>query len=117
MAIEQSRRTQLACKIVDLRKLRSSPRTRIGRLESPAAAEDVDSRVQMAKIKTWGEQKQKATRLEQQLKVYHREASILASLSHVNYIHLQISSAACLHPCSQTSSALRKFTLQIIQCL
>jgi hypothetical protein len=87
MAIEQSKRTQLACKIVDLRKLKTAPRATTGRLESPAAAEDVDSRVQMAKIKSWATQKQKENRLAQQLKVYHREATILASLSHVSYCH------------------------------
>ena len=84
MAIEQSTRTQLACKIVDLRRLKSSPRTKIGRLEIAAAAEDVDSRVQMAKIKSWGERKQREAHLKQQLRIYHREATILASLSHVS---------------------------------
>jgi hypothetical protein len=89
MAIEHSGRTQLACKIVDLRKLKFTPRGTIGRWECPAAAEDVDSRVQMAKIKSWAARKQNETRLEQQLQVYHREASILASLNHVRGIHMQ----------------------------
>lgn len=96
MAIEQSRRVQLACKIVDLRKLRLPPQTRTGRLESPAAAEDVDSRVQMTKIKSWAETKQKERCLEQQLKACHREASILTSLDHVSKCYGLISSAVML---------------------
>ncbi len=96
MAVEQSRRIQLACKIVDLRRLKFAPRTKIGRLESAAAAENVDSRVQMAKIKSWAERKQKESRLEQQLRVYHREARILASLSHVSGYNMQVSSDAML---------------------
>jgi hypothetical protein len=84
MAIEQSRRTQVACKIIDLRKLKVAPRTKINKLESATAADDVDIRVQMAKIEPWAERKQKENRLEQQLRIYHREASILASLSHVS---------------------------------
>ena len=84
MAIEQSRRRQLACKIVDLRRLKFPARPRIGRLETAAAAEDVDSAAQLVKIKSWAERKQKENCLEQQLKVHHREATILASLSHVS---------------------------------
>jgi hypothetical protein len=91
MAIGQSRRTQLACKIVDLRKLKSSPRMQIGRSERAAAAEDVDSQVQMAKIKSWAKRKQNESRLVQQLKVYYREARILASLSHVRSSYQQSS--------------------------
>jgi hypothetical protein len=84
MAIEQSSRTQVACKIVDLRKLKSAPPGKVGGLERAAAANDADSRVEMAKIRPWAERKQKESRLEQHLRIYHREASILASLRHVS---------------------------------
>jgi hypothetical protein len=83
MAIEQFQRKQLACKIVDLRKLQSPSRMAFGRWEQPAAAEDIDSRPQLAKVKSWG-QKQKDSRLEEKLKTYYREADILASLNHVS---------------------------------
>ena len=83
MAIEQSNRTQLACKIVDLRKLRCAPLAGVDRVESPAAAEEVDTRIQIAKVKSWAERKQRKGRIEQELQVYYREASILASLNHV----------------------------------
>ncbi len=84
MAIKQSRRTQLACKIVDLRRLKVAPRAQIRKFETTAAAEDVDSQRQLAQIKLWAEGKQAENHLEEQLKVYHREASILAALSHVS---------------------------------
>jgi hypothetical protein len=83
MAIEQFQRKQLACKIVDLRKLQSPSRMAFGRWEQPAAAEDIDSRPQLAKVKSLG-QKQKDSRLEEKLKTYYREADILASLNHVS---------------------------------
>ena len=57
MAVEQTARRQLACKVVDLRKLR--PKTFIGRRERPAAAEDVDDRFQMRKILDWAEKQKK----------------------------------------------------------
>lgn len=84
MAIARSTRTQLACKIVNLRKLKCLQAPRARWSESAAAAEDVDNEVEMARIRSWASRKQKETRLEQRLKVYHREASILASLSHVS---------------------------------
>jgi hypothetical protein len=91
MAIEQSRHAQLACKIVDLRRLKSSPQTTLGRSDSAAAAGAFSNRVQMANIKPWAERKHQENRFEQQLRVYHREASILASLSHVSKSHSSIS--------------------------
>lgn len=83
MAIKQSRRTQLACKIVDLRRLSVAPRTQASKCESRAAAEDVNCWGQKDKIKRWAEKEQNENHLEGQLEVYHREASILAALSHV----------------------------------
>ena len=83
MAIEQSQRTQLACKIVDLRKLESPGRPEFQRWERPAPAQDVDSRLQLVKVKSWGKKQKKENRLEEKLKTYYREAEILASLSHV----------------------------------
>ena len=83
MAIEQSQRTQLACKVVDLRKLQPPGRMRFGRREHPAAAEVVDSRLQLVKVKSWGLKQKRDHKLEQKLKTYYREADILASLNHV----------------------------------
>ena len=87
MAIEQSRRTQLTCKVVDLRKLQPPSRMRFGRREQAAAAEDVDSRLQLVKIKSWGQKRKRDNRVEEKLKTCYREAEILASLSHVRLLY------------------------------
>jgi hypothetical protein len=89
MAIELSQRKQLACKIVDLRKLRLPSRMRFGRSERPVPAEDVDSRLQLVKVKSWGQKQKRNNRLEERLKTYYREAEILASLSHASFILCQ----------------------------
>jgi hypothetical protein len=81
MAVEQSARRQLACKVVDLRKLH--PSIPIGRIESPAAAEDVDSRVQKRKVKDWAEKQKRGNKLDNKLRLYSREFEILSSISHV----------------------------------
>jgi len=90
MAIEQSHRRQLACKIVDLRKLRPPSRIKCGGWECPAAAKDVDSRLQIEKGKSWAG-KQKRDRVEEKVKTYYREAEILASLNHVGLALFKLS--------------------------
>ena len=82
MAVEQGARRQLACKVVDLRKLRLT--IPIGRLEYPASAEDVDNRVQIRKVKDWGNKQKNGNKLEDKLHVYAREVEILNSTSHVS---------------------------------
>jgi hypothetical protein len=84
MAIEQFRRKQLACKIVDLRKLQPPDQVAFGHWEQPAAAEDIDSRLQLAKVRSWGQKQKRDNRLKEKLKTYYREADILASLNHVS---------------------------------
>lgn len=83
MAVEQGARRQLACKVVDLRRLR--PTIPIGRFECPASAEDVDNRVQMRKVKDWVDKQKKGNKLGDKLKVYAREVEILNSISHVSW--------------------------------
>lgn len=82
MAIEQHARAQVACKVVELRKI-GRGRSRYGPPERPVPAEDVDILVQQQKIKAWGEQKRE-NHLEEKLKLYFREIEILASISHVS---------------------------------
>ena len=84
MAIEQFQRKQLACKIVDLRKLQPSNQAAFRHREQPAAAGDIDNRLQLAKVKSWGQKQKKDNRLEEKLKTYYREVDILASLNHVS---------------------------------
>ncbi|KAK5219683.1 hypothetical protein LTR72_008067 [Exophiala xenobiotica] len=81
MAIEQHARAQVACKIVDLRKLMGKP-LNFGPPDQPAAAEDVDSRAERRKVKAWGNQQKREGRLEDKLRLYFREVEILASISH-----------------------------------
>ena len=57
--------------------------TRFGRGDQPAAAEDIDSRVQVRKVKAWAIQQKRKDALEKQLSKYYREVDILASISHV----------------------------------
>jgi hypothetical protein len=64
-----------------------------GRWERPAPAEDVDSRLQLVKVKSWGQKQNKDNRLEEKLKTYYREAEILASLSHASFISFKLSFA------------------------
>ena len=91
MAIQQNTRCQLACKVVDLRKLR--PKAKIGRAEQPAAAEDIDNRVQIRKVKDLTDRCKREGKLEEKMKIYYREVEILASISHVGSILLD--SACC----------------------
>ena len=97
MAIEQKTRSQLACKVVDLRKLKS--KTFIGRKEEPAPADDVDNRIQLRKVRDWGEKQKQGNRLEDKLKVYYREVEILASINHVSQAQRSISEVLnCVQP-------------------
>lgn len=83
MAIEQNAKYQVACKVVDLRPLMPGSRTRFGRQDQPVAAEDVDSRQQIRKVKAWGVQQKRKDALDRQLTKYLREVEILSSISHV----------------------------------
>lgn len=83
MAVEQTARVQVACKVVDLRQLMPISRTQFGRLEQPAAAGDVDTRVQMRKLKAWIDQQKRENGLEKKLRQYYREIEILSTISHV----------------------------------
>lgn len=84
MAIEQSTRAQVACKVVDLRKLTPNLQNEFGRPEQPAAAEDVDNKVQARKVKAWADQKKREKGVAAKLKMYFREIDILATISHVS---------------------------------
>ena len=83
MAIEKNTGSQVACKMVDLRPLHHRSTTFIGRLEQPAAAEDVDSRVQLRKVSEYVERQKKGNKLEEELEKYYREIEILSTLRHV----------------------------------
>lgn len=99
MAINSSQRRQLACKIVDLRKLRPQTRARIGREEQHAQAEDVDNRVQLRKLAALADEKKRAHLLEDKLTRWYREVDILASINHVCVPSAFVVAAAhCMQP-------------------
>ena len=85
MAIEHWQRTQVACKIIDLRKLR--PKIKFGRFEkeSPALAENVDQRLQVIKVNALAQKQKDANRLKKTLELCYREVEILAELTHVSH--------------------------------
>lgn len=83
MAVEQNAKYQVACKVVDLRPLMPGRCTRFRRPDQPAAAQDVDSRQQIRKVKAWGNQQKREDALERQLSKYLREVEILSSICHV----------------------------------
>lgn len=84
MAINESQRLQLACKVVDLRKLRPQIRCKVGHYERPIQAEDVDNRVQLRKVVALADEKKKKHLLEDKLALWYREADILSSINHVS---------------------------------
>lgn len=87
MAVEQTTRTQLACKIVDLRPLQQ--RMRFGKIEEPLPADGIDLSGQVRKVRMWGEKQKPENQLIEKLKTYYREAEILANIRHPNIIGLE----------------------------
>ncbi|KIW97292.1 uncharacterized protein Z519_02684 [Cladophialophora bantiana CBS 173.52] len=89
MAVEQMARRQVACKVVDLRKLLPRSQRQFGRPENPAFGGEVDSRVQVRKIKAWADQQKRDNALERKLRAYYREVEILGSISHPNIVGIE----------------------------
>jgi hypothetical protein len=115
MAIEQTTRHQVACKLVDLRVLMPGAQTKFGRADQPVAAEDIDNRAQVRKLKAWAIQQKRKDALERQLSKYYREVEILASISHVRRQNITSGPTLTLPP-SQTLLASRRFISQTIPC-
>lgn len=87
MAIEQTARVQLACKIVDLRKIGKAGKDK-SLLEEHAAAEFVNPQIAATQVRAWSDKKKRQIKLEDKLHSYHREVEILSSISHPNIISL-----------------------------
>ena len=88
MSLEKKSGSQVACKVIDLHPL--FPSLHIGKKEYPARAEDVDSRVQMRKLKDHIELQRKRKKLERELTRYYREVEILSAIRHVSIADLMI---------------------------
>jgi len=87
MAIEQTARVQLACKVVDLRKIGMTWQDKPLPKE-PAAADAVHLQAEIQKLRMWASRKKRRVKLEDKLHKYFREIGILASISHPNIISL-----------------------------
>lgn len=86
MTIEQTTRSQLACKVVDLRKLR--PACSFGKKVDSLSTDNDSSRMLSKQVKQWGDKK-KEDKLNDKLKTYFREVEILTSIRHPNIIGLE----------------------------
>ncbi|OAP61217.1 hypothetical protein AYL99_03418 [Fonsecaea erecta] len=89
MAVEQTTRRQVACKVVDLRKLGPRSLSHFGRREEPAPADEVDTIAQKHKIKAWAKQQKRENTLKRKLCAYYREVEILSSISHPNIVGVE----------------------------
>lgn len=85
MAIEQTSRMQVACKVVDLRKLVPWRVNKFGPPEQPTAAEDLGSQLERRMLKEWLNQQKRGRGIEAKLKLYLREIEILTSINHVSH--------------------------------
>ena len=88
MSLEKKSGSQVACKVIDLQPL--YPSFHIGKSESPARAEDVDSRVQMRKLEDHFEKQRTKKKLERELTRCYREVEILATIRHVGIANLKV---------------------------
>ena len=114
MAVNEFQRRQLACKVVDLRKLRPRARARVACKEQYAQAEDVDNRVQLRKLTALANEKRKENLLEDKLMLWYREVDILASIDHVSIFSGFLSVCSLFY--SRISSASRKSSSQTTPC-
>ena len=89
LAVDRSTSSQLACKVVDLRQLRQTASTYFVRQKLPEVAANVDSRIQLRRVKALAEKQRGIDRLETELASYYREIEILANLRHPNIIGLE----------------------------
>lgn len=85
MAIEQSTRTQLACKVVDLRRIGPKAKRRTS-FVTPRKAEEYDTKTELQKLATWSDQKKREIDMETKLSAYFREFEMLCSFTHPNII-------------------------------
>ena len=89
MAIEQSSKKQIACKIIDLRRFAPRPKVRFGPPPEPIPAANVNSAQQLVKMYDWGKRMKANSACSREVKKLLREASILAKVNHPNIIGIE----------------------------
>lgn len=85
LAIEQRSRTQLACKVVDLRQVGTS-RKRKRIFEPLRAVSSTDPKQELVAVQMWADRKKRQIPFQKLLGIYFREFEILSSLNHPNII-------------------------------
>ncbi|KAK5077322.1 hypothetical protein LTR51_003011 [Lithohypha guttulata] len=85
MSIEQTTRTLLACKVVDLRRLNDQGQTRQS-IHLPRSAAEVETRKEIEAFRTWAEEQKRMVTTERKLAAYLRQNKILSTLTHPNII-------------------------------
>lgn len=86
MAVEQKSRLQLACKLVDLRRLVPWKVNRFGPPEQPAAANDLGSQSEKRSLREWVNQQKRGKGVEAKMKLYLSKIEILTSINHVSLL-------------------------------
>ncbi|KAL9108926.1 MAG: hypothetical protein Q9227_006322 [Pyrenula ochraceoflavens] len=89
MAIEQSSKRQVACKIINLRKLAPRPRVKFGPRAEPAPATEVNDAEQLEKLHIWKEKIKVENAQKKKIQRYFDEANILAQVDHPNIIAIE----------------------------
>lgn len=87
LAIEQTTRTQLACKVVDLRRIGRTREQNVS-CEQPQSRSDSHARCELIKVRIWADKQRRQIPLEKRFSSYMREFEILSSISHPNIIAL-----------------------------
>lgn len=85
MAIEQTTRTQLACKIVDLKKLGPTAVRDCGN-EAQETAPLTGPQSQLKAVRAWAYKQKRQMPVEKKLELYFREFDILSSIRHPNIV-------------------------------
>ncbi|KAK5052160.1 hypothetical protein LTR84_002964 [Exophiala bonariae] len=89
MAVEQKSRLQVACKLVDLRKLVPWRVNRFGPPERPTAAKDLGSQSERRSLREWVNQQKRGKGVEAKMKLYLSKIEILTSINHPNIIGIE----------------------------
>lgn len=89
MAIDRSSKTQLACKIVDLRKLNVKKCTSADKEEYHSSAHKGNYAGQHQGMNTSAKRQKARNTREDKIRLYRREAQILSRLNHPNIIGLE----------------------------
>ncbi|KAK5942019.1 hypothetical protein PMZ80_005971 [Knufia obscura] len=87
MAVEQTSRTQLACKVVDLRHI-GRTREQSQSHHEPRPPPTSRAKSELRQVRVWADKQKRQIPLEKKFNSYMREFEIISSISHANIIAL-----------------------------